>query len=54
MIPIPVSAMETKDYKTPALYKEQSKDTLKKDVMEVTFEVRNFYNLATKILCVKI
>jgi len=50
MIPIPVSAEETKDYKTPALYKEQPKDTLSKDVMESTFEVCNFYNLVRKIL----
>jgi len=53
VIPIPVSAMETRDYKIPALYKEQPKDTTKKEVMEVTFEVCNFYNSVTKILCVK-
>ncbi|EZA48957.1 hypothetical protein DMN91_011855 [Ooceraea biroi] len=37
-IPIPASAEETRDYKTPALYKEQPKDTTKDDVTNITFE----------------
>lgn len=38
-IPIPTSSMETKDYKSPDIYIEQSKDTPESDVKEVTFEV---------------
>ncbi|KMQ97112.1 putative 39s ribosomal protein mitochondrial-like protein [Lasius niger] len=36
-IPIPVSSEETIDYKSPNLYKEQSKDTSKADAEKITF-----------------
>lgn len=39
-IPIPTSSMETKDYKSPDIYIEQSKDTPESDVKEVTFEAK--------------
>ncbi|XP_015177156.1 PREDICTED: probable 39S ribosomal protein L24, mitochondrial [Polistes dominula] len=38
IIPIPESALETIDYKTPHLYHEQSKDTTKENVETVTFK----------------
>ncbi|XP_032663945.1 probable 39S ribosomal protein L24, mitochondrial [Odontomachus brunneus] len=38
IIPIPHSSMETKDYKSPKLYKEQPKDTVSADVLKVTFK----------------
>ncbi|KAK2579464.1 hypothetical protein KPH14_010779 [Odynerus spinipes] len=38
IIPIPVSAEETRDYKLPSLYKEQEKDTPKDEVEKVTFK----------------
>lgn len=38
IIPMPVSAEETKDYKTPNLYKEQPKDTVRNDVLTITFK----------------
>ncbi|RWS06098.1 39S ribosomal protein L24: mitochondrial-like protein [Dinothrombium tinctorium] len=38
IIPIPLQAFETYDYKTKETYKEQSKDTKAKDVTEITFE----------------
>lgn len=41
IIPIPISSEETKDYKTPQLYKEQPKDTVRNDVLMVTFKVYN-------------
>lgn len=38
IIPVPVTNEETYDYRLPALYHEQAKDTAKDDVEEVTFE----------------
>ncbi|XP_012223315.1 large ribosomal subunit protein uL24m [Linepithema humile] len=37
VIPIPISAEETIDYKTPKLYREQVKDTTEANVHKVTF-----------------
>lgn len=41
MIPIPPSAEETIDYRSPKLYKEQAKDTTEADVQKITFKVCN-------------
>lgn len=39
IIPIPPSSEETIDYKSPDVYIEQSKDTIEKEVLKITFEV---------------
>ncbi|KAK4884206.1 hypothetical protein RN001_000477 [Aquatica leii] len=38
IIPMPATAEETIDYKSKSTYKEQPKDTIEKDVGEITFE----------------
>ncbi|CAG5093367.1 Similar to mRpL24: Probable 39S ribosomal protein L24, partial [Cotesia congregata] len=38
IIPIPLSNLETMDYKHPNLYREQSKDTTKDNVEKITFK----------------
>ncbi|XP_017878215.1 probable 39S ribosomal protein L24, mitochondrial [Ceratina calcarata] len=44
IIPMPVSSVETIDYKTPDVYVEQPKDTTADDVKEITFrpELKTF------------
>lgn len=39
IIPIPHSSNETKDYRSPALYTEQPKDTVRTEALKVTFKV---------------
>lgn len=39
IIPIPLSNLETIDYKHPNLYREQAKDTTKANVEKITFKV---------------
>ncbi|XP_076676105.1 mitochondrial ribosomal protein L24 [Andrena cerasifolii] len=40
IIPIPPSSAETIDYKSPDVYIEQSKDTIEKEVLKITFEAK--------------